>query len=49
MTPYPILIAILGLTTGNVVAAALHDGDFQRAVERSFFQAVAILLYVWIA
>lgn len=37
------VVPAFGLIAGNFVYAAFASGDFNSAIERSFFQSVAIL------
>lgn len=40
------LIVIAGLAVGDFIYAYFWSGNYSAAFERSFFQAMAILIYV---
>ncbi len=42
------LAVFLGLLIGNIVIVRFLGGDLNTALERSFFQGVALILYVFI-
>ena len=39
---------ILGMTVANYLYEAIHDGNWIRAFDRSWFQAAAIIIYLFI-
>lgn len=43
------LMLITGLGAGNFIAQAICDGDYATALERTFFQAVAVLAYRFVS